>query len=334
MIFAMTSSEQHIARQTSIVDLERAIETQREMLTEMLTLRMLKMAKRLASHINQRISLEILLTDEFQQLGICTYLYVLDASGIQITANIARDGAHRNYRARNRSDRDYMQNIIGVSDFRLSETYISKNNRRPSITAIQVIRDQDRAHIGFIGADFDLRVLPHTGIMYNEISQWRQLRGDPAIRGGLFSQSRVHSILDQKIDDVMIQMEELITARGIFHIQLHFSSSRAIIWLTEDPYCYRLLGVDELSNPEICLAYSPQPYPDSVLVPASEVIRVLERFKLLRFMDENIYLRSGSLNIFNGVVGLNFSCDGSHYMNFQEFLEKDSHFWFGQRCVN
>jgi hypothetical protein len=31
-------------------------------------------------------------------------------------------------------------------------------------------------------------------------------------------------------------------------------------------------------------------------------------------MDENIDLRSGSLNIYNGIVGLNFSCDGSHYM--------------------
>ena len=60
---------------------------------------------------------------------------------------------------------------------------------------------------------------------------------------------------------------------------------------------------------------------------------VLEQFQMLRFMDENIYLRSGSLNIFNGVVGLNFSCDGSHYMDYREFLEKDAQFWFGQRCA-
>jgi hypothetical protein len=53
---------------------------------------------------------------------------------------------------------------------------------------------------------------------------------------------------------------------------------------------------------------------------------ILEQFQLLRFMDENIYLRSGSLNIFNGMVGLNFSCDGSHYMSYREFLEKDIQF--------
>jgi hypothetical protein len=46
-------------------------------------------------------------------------------------------------------------------------------------------------------------------------------------------------------------------------------------------------------------------------------------------MDETIYLRSGSLNIINGIVGLNFSCDGSHYMPVEDFLEKGGDFWFG-----
>lgn len=46
-------------------------------------------------------------------------------------------------------------------------------------------------------------------------------------------------------------------------------------------------------------------------------------------MDETIYLRSGTLNIFNGYVGLTFSCDGSHYMPWREFLDKDLGFWLG-----
>jgi hypothetical protein len=36
------------------------------------------------------------------------------------------------------------------------------------------------------------------------------------------------------------------------------------------------------------------------------------------------------LNIFNGLVGLTFSCDGSHYMPWDEFLEKDIDFWVGR----
>ena len=44
-------------------------------------------------------------------------------------------------------------------------------------------------------------------------------------------------------------------------------------------------------------------------------------------MDDTLYLRSGSLNIFNGIIGLNFSCDGSHYIPYDEFLNKDHAFW-------
>ena len=59
------------------------------------------------------------------------------------------------------------------------------------------------------------------------------------------------------------------------------------------------------------------------------VASIFEIFRTLRFADENIYLRAGSLNIINGMVGLNFSCDGSHYMRFDEFLDKNVDFWFG-----
>ena len=43
--------------------------------------------------------------------------------------------------------------------------------------------------------------------------------------------------------------------------------------------------------------------------------------------DETISLRSASLNILNGMIGLPFSCDGSHYMAVDEFLEKPDSFW-------
>jgi hypothetical protein len=44
-------------------------------------------------------------------------------------------------------------------------------------------------------------------------------------------------------------------------------------------------------------------------------------------MDEMFYLRSATLNIFNGIVGLTFSCDGSHYIPYDEFLGMDREFW-------
>jgi hypothetical protein len=126
---------------------------------------------------------------------------------------------------------------------------------------------------------------------------------------------------------VLAVMDELVTQSGVFHAKLHFSSSRATIWLVADPYCYRILGYEALVNPDICLAYPHHPYPEKAIVPAAAVRPILDAFRRLRFADEVIYLRSGSLNIFNGMVGLNFSCDGSHYLRYDELLREDSPFW-------
>ena len=43
----------------------------------------------------------------------------------------------------------------------------------------------------------------------------------------------------------------------------------------------------------------------------------------LRLGDPTVYLRAASVNLINGLVCLNFSCDGTHYMPAQEFLAKD-----------
>jgi hypothetical protein len=328
--------QEHVAMPVSrlpILCFREAISRQREMLTDLLTVPMYRMARRMGPLIELRNALEFLLIDEIEQLPYCMSLYVLDENGHQITANVGRDGVDRSQYARNRAACEYMQDIIGVSDFRLSAAYISSNLKRPSITAIQVIRDRNMQRVGFLGADFDLRELPHTGSVYRDISQWRQLKGDPAIRSGLFNQQREESVTDRHIDDVLIHMGELITGRGVFHGKLHFSSNRATVWLTDDPYHYRLLGLEELTNPDLCLAYTPREYPELAMVPENAVMPVLEQFRQLRFLDDNSYLRSGSLNIFNGTVGLNFSCDGSHYMDYREFLGKDLQFWVGLRCV-
>ena len=115
----------------------------------------------------------------------------------------------------------------------------------------------------------------------------------------------------------------------MFHAKLHFSSSRATVWLVDDPFDYQLLGVDELIDPSLCLAFPKRPWFERAVVPPKGVRKVLRQFRKLRFADETIYLRAASLNTVNGMVGLNFSCDGSHYLPWQEFLDKGMHFWFG-----
>jgi hypothetical protein len=46
-------------------------------------------------------------------------------------------------------------------------------------------------------------------------------------------------------------------------------------------------------------------------------------------VDNTIYLRTDSINIFNGLVSLTFSCDGSNDMRYDELLTKGAAFWSG-----
>ena len=85
----------------------------------------------------------------------------------------------------------------------------------------------------------------------------------------------------------------------------------------------------EIVDPDVCLVYAKAPYPDLAEIPAAQVRSILRSFKLLREVDETIYLRAASLNIMNGLVGLNFSCDGTHYLTARAYLEKDLKFWLG-----
>ena len=160
--------------------------------------------------------------------------------------------------------------------------------------------------------------------------RWKQYRGDPAIRGRLFEQCRVRSAMDDQFNETFAQIERLMCQHGVFHAKLHFSSSRATLWLYSDPCRYRVLSVDELLTATPCHACPSTHYPLDAVVEAQHIRPVLEMFRTLRFSDEQLYLRSGSLNLINGLVGLNFSCDGSYYLPAAEFLASPLARWFGQ----
>jgi len=276
----------------------------------------------------EREALTAALLAGFDGIPYCTYLYVVDVRGIQLSDNVSRDGRMPEHFGRDRSSRPYMKETGPDQDFVLSEAYISLSAHRPSITALQTLYREGEP-VGYLGVDLDLRDLPTSDDLYVEPGKWHQIKGDPAIRGTVFQQTRVESALDRNIDQVMSILEELIVERGMFQGVLHFSSSRATVWVVDDPYRYRILQSDALSDPDICLAYPRRPYPVDAEIPADRIGAILQGLKALRFADETIYLRAASINIFNGLISLTFSCDGSHYMPYSEFLDKDTAFWFG-----
>lgn len=307
--------------------LQESIARQREALKGMLQNTLTEAAQACSRVWGDRAGLDAALTRALRELPACKYMYALDTNALQVSDNVSRDGLIESDYGRDRAERPYMRERVPSEGFLLSQAYISMRARRPSLTAIQIVRDANGRALGFVGADFDLRDLPITAELYEEPKYWRQIKGDPAIRGTVFHQTRSDSEMDKNLDTVLGVVEELMTQRGVFHVKLHFSSSRAVIWLFDDPYRYRLLDIDALIDPDTCLAYPKQSYPADALVPSEHIHAVLEGLRALRYLDEMFYLRSGTLNIFNGVIGLTFSCDGSHYLPWDEFLSKGGDFW-------
>jgi len=308
--------------------LHRRIRRQRAMLYNMLIDPMHRAATRVSHAWDSRDALDAELLSSIKKVPYVTFLYALSPNGKQLSANASADGLIAEDFGRDRSARPYMQQLDPEMDMVLSEAYISLRANRPSVTAIQRVR-RDNQLIGYLGADFDLRKLPITKDIYTDPLRWRQIKGDPAIRGQVFQQCRASSRLDQHIDEVLPVVEELITHNGVFHLKLHFSSSRATVWTLDDPYRYQVIEFDDLVDPDICLAFPHRQYPADAVVPKKSIKPIFDTFRHLRFADETLYLRAGSINIFNGIVGLNFSCDGSHYIPFDQFLAKDSEFWGG-----
>jgi hypothetical protein len=301
---------------------------QREQLAHTLHQPMASLAARCAAAWGDREGLNRVLAEGFPEIPHCAFLYCLGTDGVQICDNLGAQGVAPGYFGRNRSDRPYMREPVPPWGFLLSDAYISLGQQRPSLTALQVVWGEG-GPLGYLGADFDLRDLPVTAGLYAEPEAWRQVKGDPAIRGTLFQQCRVESPMDRNLDRALSILRELLTERGVFQCQIHFSSSQATIWTLDDPYRYRILDQEALSDPDICLVYPPRRYPADALIPSTDVARVLDRLKGLRLVDENIYLRQSSINIFNGMVSLTFSCDGSHYIPHGQFLGADTAFWFG-----
>ena len=300
---------------------------QREELARILREPLGQLAERCAPAWGQCDALDAILAEHFSSIPHCSFLYCVETDGVQVCNNVGQQGIVPEHLGRDRSQRPYMKEPVPDWGFLLSDAYISLRGHRPSLTALQVV-SRDSRTLGYLGADFDLRNLPVTSELYEEPGYWRQVKGDPAIRGTVFQQCRVESPMDGNLEQALSILEELLTQRGVFQCQIHFSSSQATIWTVDDPFRYRILDHEALNDPDICLIYPPRAYPADAAIPQHHVGRILNTMQALRLSDPTFYLRMASINIFNDMVSVTFSCDGSHYMPHIEFLLKGTSFWF------
>lgn len=153
--------------------------------------------------------------------------------------------------------------------------------------------------------------------------KWLQVKGDPSVRAFLFEQSRVESMFDSELDRVHEVVRLLLSRKGAFHVKVHYSSSQLTCWFCDDAYRYRVYVREEVLDPgfidqfrDVSMEHL-QP-----VIDAEDLCTILLEFKRLRTTDETIYLRNGSINRINGMIGMTFSCDGAHYIDHKTFFEK------------
>jgi hypothetical protein len=308
--------------------LKDAVYRQREVVARRLHEPIARLAGACVSAWGHRDQLNAVLLSGFREISACSELFVVDRDGLQVSDNVNGAGIDVEHFGRDRSTRPYMREAVPAWGFLLSDAYVSLLSRRPSLTALHVLRSGGEL-LGYVGASFDLRDLPVTGRLYDEPSRWVQIKGDPSIRGTVFMQSRVESPMDRNPAGSLSIMHELLVERGVFQGIIHFSSSRVTLWTVDDPFRYRILDHEALADPDICFAFPLRAYAKGAVIPEEQIGSLLNAMKELRLMDETFYLRSASINIFNGMIGLTFSCDGSHYMHFDELLCKNLSFWIG-----
>jgi len=175
--------------------LQTAVIRQRLLLRSRLSGRLMPLAEQCRAVWPQRAALEDVLLRGLEKLPYSKYLYVLDHQAQQITANVSHEGLLAESFGRDRKDRPYLAEALAGETFSLSNSYISRNARRPSLTAVQHIVSEQGQLLGYLGADFDLRELPLTREAYRQPDQWMQIKGDPAVRGQLFQQQRAESLI-------------------------------------------------------------------------------------------------------------------------------------------
>jgi hypothetical protein len=286
-----------------------------------------QLSRRCQKAWGDRQHLNEVLTAGFAEIPYATYLYALDNRGIQVSDSVGAGRIVASHFGQDRSQRPYLREPMPPWGFLLSDAYVSLSGR-PSLMALHVVKNGEQT-LGTLGAVFDLRNLPAASTPHVEPHGWRQIKGDPSIRSTVFLQQRIESPMDRHITQALSILEDLITVRGMFQVVIHFSSSRVTGWFIDDPFRYHLIEHEALADPDVCMLYPPHAWPADACMERTQIKPILAAMRELRLADQNIYLRSASINIFNGMVSLTFSCDGSHYLGGDEFLDRKGDFWAG-----
>ncbi|EDN68445.1 conserved hypothetical protein [Beggiatoa sp. PS] len=310
--------------------MKQTISEQRKALTALFEPAMLNLSKICVFVWSDLEGLDHVLNTHFSSVPHCHLIYAVDKLGKQKSSNISTNGIDSNCRDQDLSRRPYCVSLYPKRHFMLSSVYISKTTGHPCISAVQPVINEQQLFLGFVVADFDLHNLP----LFVTSPETIPVQPPSHYQIKSSQSPRVPSLLDNYLTEIQVLLNQLIHEHGVFHCLLHYHSATVQLWQIDDPYQYHLYNVEQLRDADKHLVYPRRDYPENAKISFQEVQQVLERFRILRLADDNIYLRSGSLNIMNGMVSLSFSFEGSQYLSAQKFLNQDFSYWFRQDTIN
>lgn len=312
---------------------------QRKLLSALLEPSMQEIAKCCISTWHETEALDAMLMTQFSDVPHIQLLYALDKLGHQISANVSANGLDGSYRGQDLSRRPYSVSLYPKRHFMLSSVYISQTTGNPSISAVQPVINEQQ-FLGFIVADFDIRYLPVHFNPPRVFEPWpKQAMQIPLGhrsegKAMPIKTTRAFNLIDQHLTQITHTIEQLMLARGVFHVTLNYTTNLLMLWETHDPYQYHLLTVEQvLYHSNVVNEYRLAAYPEQAKVTPSQLGDILKRFSILRLAEGKEYLCSASINVMNGMVGLSFSCDNSQYMSAAVFLERNLSDWIGRRVA-
>ncbi len=254
--------------------------------------------------------LDKVLHQNFFSLPNCNLVYVVDKFGKQKSSNITKNGIDSSYRNQDLSIRPYSLNLY--KNFTLSSAYISQTTGSPCISAVDPVIGNE--HLGFTIADFDIRHLPLPSISMHKTQACNK-------------SCRPTNCLKNRLVDIKDILLKLISKHGVFHLMIHYLSNKIMLWQINNPCQYELYSIEQIIDPDMYLTYPQCDFSNQAKVSIEEVQLVLERFHILQLVNDEVYLRSASINIMNAMISLSFSFSGSRYMSVTDFLHGDLANW-------
>lgn len=263
------------------------------------------------------------LQNAFCKLPSCHLLYAITPAGEQCSANVTRGALDTVWIKQALDKRPYFKGHLPYEGMSISAAYMSQRTMKPCLTALQAVRDGEQL-LGFIAADIHLNDLPTLGKAMALQLPWQQPKGST-----MPGQKRLGA-MDKHLDYLVYLLSTLMQEHGVFQIDMHFNYDRCLLWSLDDPCRYKIHDVATLLQAELLERYPAHPFTDQALIAEDAVPLVFGQFKALREIDDVIHLHTVSLNLVNGMVGLGFSSDMSHYLPVGEFMDTSLDYWYGE----